>query len=259
MEREVLKRSMNSIEIPCRYLSWDSEFFGNKIAQVVGQHLSPEQVVRIQMWCEQNEIECLFLLAGSDHDETIMLAEKNGFHLVDVRMTFVLRNLTASNRSMSGASSGSGIRLRAVQSADIARLETIARTAHQDSRFYYDHHFPSSRCSDLYATWIRRSCEDFADQVLIAEIHGDAVGYITCSRLSEEMYKGAIGLLGVDSAARGNGVGPALVNCAVEWFVGEGIQEVQVVTQGRNIPAQRMYQRCGFLTHSVQHWYHRWS
>jgi hypothetical protein len=33
---------------------------------------------------------------------------------------------------------------------------------------------------------------------------------------------------------------------------------VKTVTQGRNIPAQRTYQRCGFQTAAVQLWYHRW-
>jgi hypothetical protein len=33
---------------------------------------------------------------------------------------------------------------------------------------------------------------------------------------------------------------------------------VNVVTQGRNSKAQRLYERCGFLTRSVQLWYHRW-
>jgi len=31
-----------------------------------------------------------------------------------------------------------------------------------------------------------------------------------------------------------------------------------VVTQGRNLAAQRLYQRNGFVTASLQLWYHRW-
>jgi ribosomal protein S18 acetylase RimI-like enzyme len=33
---------------------------------------------------------------------------------------------------------------------------------------------------------------------------------------------------------------------------------VSVVTQGRNVAAQRLYQRAGFVTASTQLWYHRW-
>ena len=33
---------------------------------------------------------------------------------------------------------------------------------------------------------------------------------------------------------------------------------MKVVTQGRNIAGQRLYQRCGFLTRSVELWYHKW-
>jgi hypothetical protein len=32
-----------------------------------------------------------------------------------------------------------------------------------------------------------------------------------------------------------------------------------VVTQARNVPAQRLYQKCGFITRSVELWFHRWS
>lgn len=46
---------------------------------------------------------------------------------------------------------------------------------------------------------------------------------------------------------------------ALEWFAARDIQSVQVVTQGRTISAQRLYQNCGFMTHSVQLWYHKWA
>ena len=40
--------------------------------------------------------------------------------------------------------------------------------------------------------------------------------------------------------------------------VARGIDRVQVVTQGRNVRAQRVYQRCGFVSAQLQLWYHRW-
>jgi len=36
------------------------------------------------------------------------------------------------------------------------------------------------------------------------------------------------------------------------------IDKVSVVTQGHNLAAQRLYQRCGFLTHSIKFYYHKW-
>jgi dTDP-4-amino-4,6-dideoxy-D-galactose acyltransferase len=247
------------MEQPCQLLSWDSDFFGYKIGKVISRRLSPEHVASIQIWSEQNGVECLYLLADADHDETALLAEQNGFHLVDLRMTLIRKNHITTSEAVTNSFFVEGIGLRPVQSLDIDKLETIARTAYTDTRFYYDHHFSHSQCSELYATWIRRSCEDFADQVLIAEYNSKAVGYITCKRLLGENSKGAIGLMAVDSTMRGKGIGSALVKYSLEWFIGQGIQEVQVVTQGRNVMAQRIYQRCGFISSTVHLWYHRWS
>jgi ribosomal protein S18 acetylase RimI-like enzyme len=54
------------------------------------------------------------------------------------------------------------------------------------------------------------------------------------------------------------GVGRKLVVASLGWFDAHGADRVTVVTQGRNIAAQRLYQRCGFLTRSTGLWYHRW-
>jgi ribosomal protein S18 acetylase RimI-like enzyme len=45
----------------------------------------------------------------------------------------------------------------------------------------------------------------------------------------------------------------------VRWFSEEGVEVVSVVTQARNVRAQRLYQRYGFTTRSVKLWFHRWS
>jgi ribosomal protein S18 acetylase RimI-like enzyme len=248
----------SEVNAPCELLAWDSAFFGRRIARVTGHRLNPDRLAGIQDWCVRQEIDCLYFLADADHDETVTLAEQNDFHLVDVRLTFMRTLFTPASFQTTEPDAGQAVEIRPAHASDIASLETIARTAHADTRFYYDRQFAASQCAHLYATWIRRSYEGFASQVLVAETDVRAVGYITCTLDSGNATLGQIGLVGVDGSARGRGVGPALLRGSLQWFVDQGVQQVRVVTQGRNVTAQRMYQRCGFVTHSVQMWYHRW-
>ncbi len=69
---------------------------------------------------------------------------------------------------------------------------------------------------------------------------------------------GRIGLVGVATHNRGRGIGTQLVLRALDWFAGQDVETVTVVTQGRNIGAQSLYQRCGFIIQSHQLWYHKW-
>src|SRR3954447_12980862 len=73
----------------CRYLDWDSQFFGFGIAAVNGARFTPESVADIVTWCEARKIRCLYFLIDNTDLEKVSLAEQNGFHLVDIRMTLV--------------------------------------------------------------------------------------------------------------------------------------------------------------------------
>lgn len=90
---------------------------------------------------------------------------------------------------------------------------------------------------------------------MVAELQGQVAGFVACLI---DGTVGSIGLLGVADNARGLGVGHTMIISALDWFRMQGCTSVQVVTQGRNIAAQRLYQRCGFITLSVQLWYHLW-
>jgi len=252
---------MHSSEVnaPCEFLAWDSAFFSHRIARVTDHRLNPDRLASIQDWCTRREIDCLYFLADPDHDATVALAEQNDFHLVDVRLTFVRDLFTNASFRTTEPDASQAVQIRPANSSDISSLEIIARTAHEDTRFYYDRHFATSQCADLYAAWIRRSYEGFASQVLVAETDDRAIGYITCTLDSSDGTIGHIGLVGVDGSARGRGVGPALIQRSLRWFANHDVHHVRVVTQGRNVTAQRMYQRCGFVTHSLQIWYHKWS
>jgi dTDP-4-amino-4,6-dideoxy-D-galactose acyltransferase len=236
-------------ETPGNLLEWDSEFWGLTIGRVTSSALTRSTWPDLDAWARANAVDCLYLLARSDDLETIGTAQEAGFQFVDVRVEL----------SQLPTGVGRPGRIRPYQSADLERIRPIARTHHETTRFYADHHFPRERCGELYETWLVRSCEEgWANSVLVAEADGgQAVGYVTC-HLDPITGRGSIGLIAVDQRAQGTGLGSDLVLGALDWFRGQGSDDVVVVTQGANIRAQRVFQRCGFRSSQTGLWFHRW-
>ena len=56
-----------------------------------------------------------------------------------------------------------------------------------------------------------------------------------------------IGLFGVSKELNGKGIGTKLINNVVSFLTAKGYKKITVVTQGRNLYAQRLYQKAGFL------------
>jgi dTDP-4-amino-4,6-dideoxy-D-galactose acyltransferase len=263
------------VAAPCELLPWDTEFFGRRIGRVRGGRLSRESLARIERWVARERVECLYLLADPTDAETAPLAEAAGFRLVDVRVTLERRVPAGERRERSQPAADPKVRVRPAAPADLHELRRIAAASHHDSRFYYDPHFDRERCDELYATWIEKSLGDPDGAVLVAELAAGAAagnenagaaagggpsvppcGYITVAIGPDG--EGRIGLFAVAPAAQGRGAGGLLIGAALDWFAGRGADTVSVVTQGRNVRAQRIYQKFGMLTRSLELWYHRW-
>lgn len=244
---------VNSSQAPvgalCERLEWDSEFFGIGVGRALPSRLTEPAAAELLHWCAENSIDCLYFLAEADDARTLQLLEERGFRLVDIRMNLA--------RAMSCAppSPGGAALIRPARTGDVPALRGIAKTGHRDSRFYFDPEFPTSRCDDLYETWIEKSCNGYADAVFVADYDARPSGYISCHLRGDA---GNIGLLGVDAAVRGIGLGRQLIHAALAWFADRGVARVTVTTQGRNVGAQRLYQNTGFRTDSIQLWYHLW-
>ena len=251
--------NLSADDCPCDYLPWDSDFFGCRIGRVRGR-LSPETTGRIVDWCGEERIDCLYLLSASDDPLTVALAEKHGFYLVDIRLTLE-RPLAPVQAQAIGKEQAIGKqeavgKVRPARISDITVLSQTARESFRHSRFYFDPAFETSRCDDLYSVWIEQSVKGQADFVLVAELDGRPAGFITGHVKPGGI--GEIGLLAVDAAGHGRGLGQQLVAESLRAFRESGETIARVVTQGRNIRAQRLYQRCGFITHSMELWYHKW-
>jgi dTDP-4-amino-4,6-dideoxy-D-galactose acyltransferase len=239
---------------PCELLSWDTDFFGHRIARVRGDTLDDTAASTIHEWCAANRIEALYFLGRVDVPESTQAAERHGFGLVDVRVSYGISPVELAKIQPRSAA----VAIRTAAPDDIPALREIARGTHRDSRFFNDPHIPQEKAGQLYETWIDLECSGRADQVLVAaNATGHAVGYLSC-HLEKARSAGSIGLLGVHQDFQGRGAGSELVFAALRWFLAQGMQQVSVVTQANNIKAQRLYQRCGFLIENVQLWYHKW-
>ena len=108
--------------------------------------------------------------------------------------------------------------------------------------------------AELYEIWIRKACE--SDHVIVGETDTGPAGYLSC-HVSDERA-GSIGLAAVDARFHGQGIGRAMIEAALLWFRENGITDISVVTQGRNVAAHRFYQSAGFLTRTIECWYHKW-
>lgn len=242
--------------VPCELLTWDTEFFRCRIARVRGDKLKPEQATQIDDWSRRHRIRGLYFLSKADDPATIQTAAQYGFGLVDIRVTF--EQLLMPSPGPVRPEPPAGVGVRPVQTNDLPGLQALARTAHRGTRFFNDAHFPRQRAEDLYATWIALEIQGRAQTVWVAaSADNSLLGYVSC-HLDPIRREGLIGLVGVSPEVRGRGIGKNLVLTAMDWFRTQGAVEVTVVTQGNNRAAQRLYQRCGFLSRDLQLWYHKW-
>lgn len=225
---------------PARLLPWDSEFWAFRIGRVEAETLDESCADAVATWAAEHDVRCTYFLARGGDAGSAAVAARSGHRYVGVRV------------ELDRAPEQLGHSLRRWTNDDLPRLRAIARASHRDTRFYVDPGFPDERCDDFYDTWIVRSCEGWADEVLVEP---DGAGYVSCHL---DAGTGSIGLIAVAEEARGRGVGLELVRGAIAWLSEAGAERLTVVTQGHNVAAQRTFQRGGFRTSGVDLWFHGW-
>jgi dTDP-4-amino-4,6-dideoxy-D-galactose acyltransferase len=240
------------MDYACRYLEWDSQFFGKRIARLDSVILHPEALQSANSWCREQHIDCLYYLVPAFQPDTVRLLEDDGFRLVDIRLTLECRVTSSYPKPISA-----NLQIRPASQDDLPALKAIAGSSYAGTRFFNDPGFGTEKARRLYVTWITNSLSGFADQVLVAENRGTVSGFITV-RIDQSTHVGQIGLVGVAEDSRGLGIGAALVTAASGWFGSHEVEQVKVVTQGSNQAALRLYQSAGFRLAAIELWYHKW-
>ena len=81
--------------------------------------------------------------------------------------------------------------------------------------------------------------------IFVAELEGEVVGYIT-TVLDREAGRGRIPNLAVSASLRGQGIGRALIERALDYFRAEGMAYAAIETMASNPIGQTLYPDCGF-------------
>ena len=232
-------------------LQWDSEYFGINIGFVSCLRLTPNIERTVKEFTKKENIDLLEYLCNCHDKVSVLNAEKSGYSFVDMRLTFeryLNDDLSVPEKE--------GFRMAKGGLQDIEKLRIIASDIYKDSRYYFDGEFDRSKVKDFYINWIEKAIlGNYDDYAYVLYRKEEPLGFCTVKE-----YKNAvsIGLFGIDKSLQGNRMGEYLLNSSLLMLKEKGKKYVDVVTQGRNYEAQRLYQKCGFLTRTTELWYHKW-
>lgn len=229
-------------------LIWDTEFFGIKTGRIIPASLRENQLVSMLTEMRQKGFQLVYW--SSKHQYAYDFQSYSGI-LVDKKVTYEinLRNINPASIPVPKTESYSS-------SLPFAQLEKLAVQSGVYSRFALDNKFPHEKFTALYKAWIRKSVSgEIADEVLVIRQNNQIAGMVT---LSNKNGVGDIGLIAVDKKFRGRKFGQQLVWDAQRWFIQHSCHTSRVVTQGDNLSACRLYEKCGYQKTKIEFYYHFW-
>ena len=101
---------------------------------------------------------------------------------------------------------------------------------------------------------IEADCQVNPAGVLVAEIGGEVVGYVTC-RVDRETLVGSIPNLAVQVDLHRQGIGRKLLESALVYFRAEGMNHARIETLQQNPIGQSLYPDLGFQEIARQIYY----
>jgi dTDP-4-amino-4,6-dideoxy-D-galactose acyltransferase len=235
-------------------LIWDSDFLGYGVARINAHKLALDTLDEQLDAARQAQVKLLYLVTTPEDAISNSTACAAGAWLADRKVTFGMELLVKE---------GKLARAETIYTTTTwtSRLESLALQSGEYSRFRLDTNFEPDVFAKLYKIWLSNSLShQMAREVLVFEgdigqEHKAELGILT---LGVKQGRADIGLLAVDTIARGQRIGQQLVASAQQIARDWGLTEMQVVTQLANESACRFYRRCGFVEWQVEHIYHVW-
>lgn len=227
-------------------LDWDSNHFGINIANLDYDH-SLNDFGDIEKFVRENKIKIMQCCCDISDVRFINFLEKNGFHFVDIKMTYFLdlKNIDKNDAQIAFATN-----------KDASVLKRIAASVFVNKSRYYNSFFNRIKADELFELWIENSINGKFDDLCIKfEQDGIVAGFITGKKTDDSNAR--IGLIGVDGNFQGRGIGAELLKSLFSFYKSEEVSNINVSTQGKNIVANNFYIKNGFIIKSVEAWLYK--
>lgn len=237
-----------------RVLKWDSKFWRKKTATIFTPVINKKVIKRISIFIEKNKIKFCSFLCNSNHAESVNLAELNKFKLTDIRLTF-----EKDIKLVKKTKNNNDYNFSLATKKNIKELEKIVNNIYQSSRYYYDINFDKVKVNHYYKDWVKKSVLGLFDDyclILNSKKYNKIIGFVSL-RINND-NSASIGLIGINKEFEGRGFGSIIMKNLFYHLYLKKVKKLYVVTQGRNIRAQRLYQKNDFIIKSSGIWYHKW-
>lgn len=234
-------------------LEWDTGFFETNIAYLSSPSLTSNIEKYVKNFVSVNNTNLLQFKCNCHDAFSVEIAEKNNYSFVDIRLTLEQtineKNFIKDDRK--------DLVVRRANESDIETLIECGKDLYSTSRYYYDNNFNIEKLNEFYSSWISKAVLGTFDDYCYALCKDDLpIGF--CSIKINKFNTASIGVLGINQNFSHLGFGRYMLNKVIQALFHDGVSYIDVVTQGRNYAAQRLYQRCGFITKSSELWYHKW-
>lgn len=228
-------------------LAWDSNFFGLKIGKLDLQDQPSIDPSHLLAALNAGYYDLIYVLSPSPENQRML--ESLHAEFVDNKIDYCLNihdiqpvHKETDVERFHGAP---------------AELYDLAFQAGHESRYKKDRNFAAGEFERFYRTWVDNSVsKQIADEILVYREDGKIQGFVTL-KITEESYR--IGLLAVDTAARGKGIATQLITEIVSMMRAQGKSYLYVATQQENQQARWFYEKKGFTIHSQSTIYHLWT
>lgn len=254
----------------CQHLDFDSRIYDRSIFRLshllgLGTHAEQEEIFQklleeIFSFCRKEGGETCHTRVAAGNIPVLHLLEQNGFQLMDI---LLLHGRVLSKEKDVFPLHLENCHIRPVTGQDIESLIILGHQVYSHSHFYADPKLPKERTDRLYAEWITNSClKKSAQEVLVAEMEGEVVGFLTCSDFFSAQATGgcrigSFGIMAVNAKCRNRGIGTLCLSAGIFWFL-DRADYLHTGTHVNNYPIQRALTKVGFKSIFAEVSLHKW-
>lgn len=225
-----------------KILDWDSNFFELKVGAIEGQVKTIADIKCIEK-LNADLIYCI-----SDYPVNKKLFPENVL-FVDLKTTYAksveIRDLKDDNI------------IEYKNNSIDSDLYYLAVLSSKYSRFNADPKIPKQKVIELYHLWIENSIKsNFAEKVFVYKQEHNYAGLIT---IGIKEHRADVGIIAVNEKYQGYGIASKLMRSAENYAYKKGYDTIQVVTQGSNKPACKLYEKLGYIKEKEKYFYHIWN